>query len=74
MVYDDIPGVMGAPGGPGGLQGDQNANKNIKTHYIVNKLTPNSCDFYQRTFVTNFFRRDLRNFSAEFWRQTPQTE
>ena len=55
----------------------------IKTlkHYILNKnatLTPNSCDFYDlRTFVGKFCRRDLRTFSAEFWRlkrRNPQTE
>ena len=41
-------------------------------------LTPNSCDFYDlRTFVGKFCRRDLRTFSAEFWRlkrRNPQTE
>ena len=54
----------------------------MKTHYILNKnatLTPNSCDFYDfailsQSFVAKFCRRDLRNFSAEFWGRTPQTE
>ena len=50
----------------------QIVNKNIKTHYILNKnatLTLNSCDSHDlRTFVAKFCHGDLRTFSADFLR------
>ena len=49
----------------------QIVNKNMKTHYFLNKnatLTPNSCEFYDsRNFVAEFCRQSLRTFPQIFW-------